>query len=150
MDNLTESNKKNSRESGSGEIRARCGFLCSSCPAYKGNILSDSDRDRVHKTWKKIYGLEVPHEVICCDGCQKPDDEHPCRIGGDCPIRACVLEKEIPHCGLCNAFPCDLMEKHLASVETVAPGCRDSCSPGEFRDFIEPYLCRTFLETSRE
>jgi hypothetical protein len=136
--------------SGSEDIRARCGFLCSRCPAYSGNIHSGEDRNRVNETWKKIYGFEVPPEVICCDGCLKPDEEHPHRIGGTCEIRACVLKRSIPHCGECNEFPCDLMNKHLASVETVVPGCQGTLSPEEFQDFIEPYLCRDFLKTSKE
>jgi len=149
MDTLATGKNKATKESGSGEIRARCGFFCSRCPAYSGNIHSDADRNRVNETWKKIYGLEVPPEVICCDGCLKPDEENPHRIGGACEIRACVLRRSIPHCGECNEFPCDLMDKHLASVETVVPGCQDTLSPEEFQDFIEPYLCREFLETSR-
>jgi hypothetical protein len=43
-------------------------------------------------------------------------------------------------------FLCDLMERHLASIETVVPGCRGTLSPEEFKDFIESYLCREFLE----
>jgi len=150
MDELPEIDVNNPSESGVGEIRARCGFLCSTCQAYKGNIHGDSDRNHVHMTWNKIYGLEIPPEAIHCDGCLKPDDEKPSRIGGDCPIRCCVLEREIPHCGLCNDFPCELMEKHMISVETVYQECRNSCSPDELRDFIEPYLCRKFLESARE
>jgi hypothetical protein len=146
MDKPTEKSNNNLMKQESGEIRARCGFLCSSCKAYKGNIRSDSDRNRVHIIWKKIYGHDIPEEVICCDGCLKPDDENPTRIGRDCPIRSCVLEKKIPHCGLCNSYPCDLIEKHLDSVESVTPGCRVSCTQEEFRDFVEPYLCRNFLE----
>ncbi len=132
-----------------GDVRGRCGFHCRKCPAYKENIHSDADRSRVHLTWNKIYGLDVPPSVLNCDGCLKPDDEHPVRIGGDCEIRNCVLEKNLAHCGLCADFPCDLMERHLASVETVVPECRSSCSPEEFRDFIEPYLCREFLESEK-
>lgn len=145
---MFKSATENLKKSENPDIRAQCGFHCSSCPAYKGNIKDDNDRNRVHMGWKKIYGLDIPPEAMKCDGCQKPDAENPFRIGGDCPIRNCAVEKEILHCGLCNDFPCDLMKQHLESVEKVIPGCRDSCSPEEFRDFVEPYLCRAFLENS--
>lgn len=133
---------------GTRDIRACCGFHCSRCPAFSGNIHDDADRVRVHETWQKIYGLEIPAEAIRCDGCLKPDSENPHRIGGACEIRTCAMKRSIPHCGHCNEFPCDLMERHLASVETVAPGCRDTLNQEEFRDFIEPYLCREYLDAA--
>lgn len=134
----------------SEDIRACCGFHCSQCPAYIGNIRSEADRNRVSETWHKIYGLEIPAEAIRCDGCLKPDSENPFRIGGDCGMRNCVHDRKIAHCGQCNEFPCDLIEKHIASVESVAPGCQKTLAPDEFKDFIKPYLCRGFLETGNE
>ncbi|WP_181391718.1 DUF3795 domain-containing protein [Methanospirillum lacunae] len=130
----------------SEDIRACCGFHCSQCPAYIGNIKSEEDRNRVSETWHKIYGLEIPAEAIRCDGCLKPDSENPFRIGGDCGMRNCVQDRKIAHCGECNEFPCDRIEQHMASVESVAPGCRDTLTPDEFKDFIEPYLCREFMK----
>ncbi|HWQ63475.1 MAG TPA: DUF3795 domain-containing protein [Methanospirillum sp.] len=132
------------------DIRACCGFHCSQCPAYIGNIRSEEDRNRVSEAWKKIYGLDIPVEAIKCDGCLKPDSENPHRIGGACEMRTCVQSRNIPHCGFCDEFPCDLIECHLTSVETVAPGCRNTLAPDEFKDFIEPYLCREYLERSNQ
>jgi len=60
----------------------------------------------------------------------------------DAPIRDCVLEKGITHCGKCDIFPCDLMERHLATIETVVAKAREVLTPEEFRDFVEPYLIR--------
>lgn len=131
---------------GTQDIRAMCGFHCSRCLAYVGNIKSEADRIRVSETWQKIYGFVVPVEAIRCDGCLKPDSENPFRIGGDCGIRTCVQDRKIAHCGQCNEFPCNLIEKHLASVETVAPAEKDKVSSEEFKEFIEPYLCREFLD----
>lgn len=150
MEKQEHAQNKNANGSGSGEVRAYCGFFCSKCPAYSGNIHGESDRNRVHETWKKIYGLDIPPEVLCCDGCLKPDNEHPHRIGGNCPMRTCVLEKGIAHCGFCTEFPCDLIERHMASVETVVPECRKTLTDQEFKDFIEPYLCRNYLEEKRK
>jgi len=132
------------------DIRARCGFHCSRCLAYAGNIKSEADRIRVSESWQKIYGFKVPVEAIRCDGCLKPDSENPFRICRDCKIRTCVQDRKIANCGECNEFPCDHIEQHLASVETVAPGCQDKISSEEFQSFIEPYLCRGFLETGNE
>ena len=46
-------------------------------------------------------------------------------------------------------FSCDLMERHLVTVETVVTRARTMLMPEEFRDFVEPYLSRGFLEAKR-
>ena len=132
------------------DIRACCGFHCSSCPSYKENAKTKSDRTRVSEGWQKLYGLAIPQEALCCDGCLEPDENHPHRIGGACPIRTCVLEKKIAHCGECSSFPCEGMEKHFQSVESVIPKAQKILTPIEYRDFVEPYLAREFLTGQAE
>nr|WP_321350485.1 DUF3795 domain-containing protein [uncultured Methanoregula sp.] len=127
------------------DIRARCGFHCSSCPSYKENARTDADKKRVSEGWEKIYGFTIPPEAIYCDGCLEPDENNPRRIGKTCPIRTCVLDRKIAHCGECGTFPCELIEKHLQSVETVVPKAKEILSSAEYRNFVEPYLCREFL-----
>ncbi|WP_319579282.1 DUF3795 domain-containing protein [uncultured Methanospirillum sp.] len=144
---MEEQNQHGCQVEKSEDIRACCGFHCSQCPAYVGNIRSEADQSRVSEAWKKIYGLEIPAEAIRCDGCQKPDNENPHRIGGACEMKTCVQKKKISHCGYCEEFPCSLIERHLGSVESVAPGCVSTLTPDEFKDFIEPYLCREYLKT---
>ena len=127
-------------------IRGRCGFLCSNCPAYKENIHSDSDRERVSVVFQKLYGHIIEPEGVYCDGCLEPDKNDIRRVGTErCPMRDCVLDKNIPHCGKCSVFPCELMERHLATVETVVTKARTMLTPEEYRDFVEPYLSREFL-----
>lgn len=128
-------------------IRARCGFLCSDCRSYKENIHSDADRERLSVVFEKIYGYTIAPGNVNCDGCIEPDQNSPRRLGTECcPIRDCVLEKGIVHCGRCDIFPCDLMERHLATVETVVTRARKILTPEEYGDFVEPYLIRGFLE----
>ncbi|MFA6332726.1 MAG: DUF3795 domain-containing protein [Methanoregula sp.] len=131
------------------EIRARCGFCCSSCAAYKENARTDEDRKMASEGWQKLYGLAIPPSAMCCDGCLEPDENHPHRIGRDCPLRTCVLKKGIAHCGECGTFPCDLIEKHMASVETAVPRAREIMTADEFPRFVDPYLCREFLNAGK-
>ena len=59
-------------------IESRCGIKCGSC-AYK--------------------------EQMGCTGClhiQKPF------WGEGCPVKSCVEEKKLQHCGECETFPCEL------------------------------------------
>lgn len=131
------------------EIRARCGFLCSKCGAFKHNAVTEEDRNNVSAGWQKLYGFTIPPSVMCCDGCLEPDENNPRRISKDCPIRTCVLAKEIAHCGECRSFPCDLIGKHIASVETAVPRARETLTDEEFRLFVDPYLCREFLTAGK-
>lgn len=127
-------------------IRARCGFLCSDCRAYKENIYSDTDQERLSVVFEKLYGYTIAPKAVHCDGCLEPDENNPRRLGTErCPIRDCVLEKGIIHCGRCDIFSCDLMERHLATVETVVTRARTMLTPEEYRDFVEPYLSREYL-----
>ncbi|ACL16804.1 DUF3795 domain-containing protein [Methanosphaerula palustris] len=130
------------------EIRARCGSLCSSCAAYKENAKTDDDCRRASEGWQKVLGFLIPPEGICCDGCLEPDENNPRRIEKDCRIRACVLEKKIVHCGKCSTFPCEHLEQHLRPVEHVGRDEHKRLSDKEVREFVEPYLCREFLEAS--
>ncbi|MFA5331980.1 MAG: DUF3795 domain-containing protein [Methanoregula sp.] len=132
-----------------GEIRARCGFLCSSCAAYKKNVASEDDKKKVSDGWQKLYRLDIPPSVMCCDGCLEPDENHPHRIGMNCPIRTCVLNKGITHCGECGTFPCDLIEKHMASVENAVPRAREIMTGDEFHQYVDPYLCREFMSAGK-
>ena len=59
-------------------IESRCGIKCGSC------------------TYKEQMG---------CAGClyiQKPF------WGESCPVKSCVEEKQLQHCGECGMFPCEL------------------------------------------
>lgn len=127
-------------------IRARCGFSCSRCPIYKENVKSDADRERVSVVFRKLYSYDLLPGDVYCDGCLEPDENNPRRPGTErCPIRDCVLEKKSAHCGDCNIFPCELMERHFASVESVLKKAREILTGEEYRDFIEPYLSREYL-----
>jgi len=48
-----------------------------------------------------------------CEGCRISAAKGECVWGGRCGLFDCVTEKALPHCGKCEAFPCDeLTEAH--------------------------------------
>jgi len=48
-----------------------------------------------------------------CEGCRISAPKGECVWGGRCELHDCVANKNIPHCGKCNEFPCaKLMEAH--------------------------------------
>lgn len=72
------------------EIHARCGFLCSDCRAYRKNIHSDADRERLSVVFAELYGYTIASGDVYCDGCIGPDENNPRRLGtARCPIRDC-------------------------------------------------------------
>lgn len=142
----SETEKRSVPQSTDSGIRARCGFSCSRCPIYKENVKSDADRERVSVVFRKLYSYDLLPGDVYCDGCLEPDENNPCRPGTErCPIRDCVLEKRIRHCGECDIFPCELMERHFASVESVLKKAREILIPKDYEDFVEPYLSREYL-----
>lgn len=62
-------------------IESRCGLLCTSCQ-YR--------------------------EQMQCKGCVNIDKPF---WGECCPVKACGEEKKHEHCGLCSAFPCELLHQ---------------------------------------
>lgn len=62
-------------------IQSRCGVLCDECK-YK--------------------------DSVNCKGCvhiSKPF------WGESCPLKSCCEEKSLEHCGLCDEFPCKVLEQ---------------------------------------
>lgn len=59
-------------------IESRCGILCSKCEFRSS---------------------------MNCSGCINIDKPF---WGESCPVKSCVENKKLNHCGECNDFPCDL------------------------------------------
>ena len=95
-----------------------CGYRCDLCSAYVKNINNNDERKRLSEIWTKYYGLNISAEEIYCDGCRCSKDNAK-RIDEDCPVRVCVLERQIEHCGYCNNYPCETFEQRqgLSCVE---------------------------------
>lgn len=84
-----------------------CGYCCDMCKAYKANIKKKDEREKLSKFWKTYYELNIPAEAIECDGCRCMKAEAH-RIDDNCPVRACVLQKDIINCSECKEYPCSL------------------------------------------
>jgi len=87
---------------------AMCGCRCDLCKAYTPNVQKNDQRKALAEMWHKYYGL-APDLMDSCDGCRNnPADE-------DCPVRKCVLEKGLHHCGDCGEFPCGVFGQRCGS-----------------------------------
>lgn len=75
-------------------VESRCGILCSEC-SYR--------------------------EQMNCKGCviiEKPF------WGDSCPVKSCCESKQQNHCGECNDFPCELLNKFSYDKEQGDDGKR--------------------------
>jgi hypothetical protein len=84
----------------------KCGYCCEACKAYAPNIERGDQREELSRLWKLYYALDIPAKDIYCDGClsTKLDAK---RIDDNCPVRQCVVEEKLSHCGECSKYPCE-------------------------------------------
>lgn len=93
------------------QIIARCGLICSECPAYLATQADDDEkRAEVAAQWSKEFGGQFKPEDINCDGCLSTGE----RVFGycrECKIRLCGAERSLPNCGHCPDYACEQVEK---------------------------------------
>lgn len=116
-----------------------CGFLCGKCKAYKPNIRKKDERAELKKAFKKYYDLDFTIEDLTCDGCKCiRGDAH--RLDISCPIRPCVMNKELDNCSQCAFFPCKTFEERRGISKKsakIVSGC--AFNESEFEKYMSPY-----------
>lgn len=79
-------------------VESRCGLLCGQCE-YR--------------------------EKMGCAGCVNMEEPF---WGDSCPVKGCCEEKEHGHCGMCPAFPCELLHGFAYDPQQGDNGARiDRC-----------------------
>lgn len=124
------------------EILARCGYRCDLCPAYRGNIKSDEDRQKVSDGWFKYGGFRVNPETINCPGCCGNNQT----LDSECPVLPCVVAKGIQNCGYCHEMPCESLKTRMNFFEERLGNMSD-IPEDEYQTYIKPYLSREALMT---
>ena len=121
-----------------------CGYNCELCKAYAPNIKKLDQREKLSKVWKKYYNLDIKPENIYCDGC-RCEKEDAKRIDNSCPVRSCVLGKNLSHCGGCNEYPCDIFSEREGLSCEVAKENPDF-SQNEYDEFLLAFDNKTRLD----
>ena len=127
-----------------------CGFRCELCPAYKDNITSEEDRQRISDGWFKYYGFRIPAEEIYCDGCLAENCLNPRRIDPECEVRACALERELANCAHCRDYICEKLSKKIIKPEKIAERAGGSIPQRDFERFVKPYDSAKILADIRK
>jgi hypothetical protein len=91
-------------------IIARCGLICSECPAFLATKADDADKiAETAAMWSKMYGADIPPESVWCDGCTLPGRK--CAHCAECDVRDCASDRDMDNCGLCADMPgCDTIQ----------------------------------------
>lgn len=127
-----------------------CGYRCDLCSAYAPNIKNKDEREMLSNVWSKYYELDIPIEKIYCDGC-RCTKENAKRIDSGCPVRRCVIEKNVSHCGECIEFPCATFDErkglsfHEAKEKLGSKFCAN-----EYNNYLLAYDNMTRLGANTE
>jgi hypothetical protein len=117
------------------EIVTRCGYRCDICPAFAPNIKTEEDARKVCEGFHTYYGFQLDPGKVACVGCLN-EGRH---IDADCPVRPCVLEKELESCAQCSCFEtCDKLKSRMDFLEPL-PEKLKGIPAGDFRNFVVPY-----------
>lgn len=116
-----------------------CGYKCELCKAYAPNIESKDERSKLSMIWNKYYDLDIKPEQIYCDGC-RCFREGATRIDNNCPVRKCVIQMNIEHCGNCTSFPCDTFnERKGLTIEEAQAKLGSRFDYEEYQEYLLAY-----------
>ena len=122
-----------------------CGYCCDRCKAFAANIQRKDERAQLSAMWKKYYDLDYKADEIYCDGCRcdKPDAK---RIDMNCPVRECVIERTLAHCGECGKYPCEIFKlREGMCFEEAETKLGDHFSADEYMEYLSAYDNKTRL-----
>ena len=129
------------------EILTKCGYRCDLCLAYQPNVKENDRRKELSDGWYNLYGFRIEHQDIICDGCISC--ENPRLIDRDCPVRPCVIEKEIDNCASCSDFICDKLKLRIVERQDIEKKLNRKLTEKEYELFIRPYESKARLEKIR-
>jgi len=95
---------------------AKCGLVCSECPAYIATQKNDDAlRTETAKKWSEMFKADIKASDINCDGCQS-ESQRLFSYCQTCEIRKCAREKQVETCAACPDYSCAKLDAFLAQV----------------------------------
>jgi hypothetical protein len=89
------------------QLMAFCGIDCSICPAYIATQANDIAKlTSLAQEW---FEGSTDYSIIVCDGCNT--NGRIMKWCGECPTRACAIEREHENCAYCEDFGCEKLLK---------------------------------------
>ena len=126
------------------EILTKCGYRCDLCLAYKSNVEKNDQRDILSDGWKSLYGFRIKPNDIVCEGCVSCDN--PDLIDKACPVRLCVIDKEIENCAFCDEYICEKLKKRIVNRDHIEKRLNRKLTEKEYKLFVKPYESKERLD----
>ncbi len=129
------------------EIVSRCGYRCDLCLAYRPNVEANPANPQILSDgWYKYFGFRLPADQIICDGCLA---DNPRLIDKTCPVRPCVLDRQLANCAGCPDYACEKLSGRLVAYEQLAAKFQQPIPEEDRARFIAPYENKARLDRLR-
>jgi hypothetical protein len=132
------SSKKNKVPGPDKKLAAVCGLFCPACIVYIATRETLEKREKLSRT------LDIPLEMLHCDGCRSEKRFTYCQT---CKLIVCAQKKGLDFCGSCVDFPCaDLKEfqagkQHRLELWQDQERIRAAGYEAWFAEMLERYAC---------
>lgn len=131
-------------------IYSRCGMRCDLCLIYRPNVEKEDRRKQICNAWRKIWaGFEPDPETVICDGCCCESGDA-ALFNPDCEARRCVMNRNIPHCGHCEQFPCSVFPAEPTEEETRRAIEVEHRWTWDDEKLMEAYACKRYMDEFRK
>lgn len=116
-----------------------CGDNCSFCPRHLATQNGDArGLEDVKELWVRL-GLRdpaFPAQGMACYGCRPEND---CAYS---EVRACAYGKGIENCGLCQEYPCEMLQAVFEKSQKLCSHAVHVCTPEEMDALHRAFLCK--------
>lgn len=128
-------------------ILTRCGYRCDLCLAYRPNVEANPSNQKILSDgWYQYFGFRIPSDKIVCDGCMS---ENPQLIDQECPVRPCVIGRDLPNCSRCENYGCEKLAERLVIYEDIEQLTTWAIPQEDRARFIAPYENKRRLDQLR-
>lgn len=132
------------------EIITRCGYRCDLCLAYQPNIEKNPENPKILSDgWYQYFGFRIEPDNLHCDGCMSSNKNDINLIDKECPVRPCVIEKELNNCANCENYICNKLKGRIVSVEKIEEQIGKKIPKEDYIRFIKPYENKKRLDKMR-
>lgn len=116
-----------------------CGDNCSYCPRYIATLSGNKEEfEKVKELWVRLSWRDesFPARKLVCHGCNL---EVKCAYP---ELRNCADGKKISNCGLCDNYPCELVNAAYERTKNLESNARGVCTLEEMDILNKAFLLK--------
>lgn len=116
-----------------------CGDNCEYCPRFVATQTGRSlDLEKVKELWVRL-GLRTPDFPVISMACHGCKPENKCAYT---ELRKCVSTKRYDNCGLCNEYPCKLINSIFDKADKLKELAKNICSQEEMDNLQKAFFSK--------